>query len=176
MRTLGSRRRGTSTLIATAAALTLAVSASPANAAPADAGTVTGGPASADGVVSATLTPVGATSSGAAAAAAPVISCSAYLGQIPHESGGDISWHVTWSCSQSARANGHLTLYLSNFPVANSYPSQYGVKGDMNVRYACSVSPAYWTYQGSAVITFSAPGYTSRTVQGYGPTKKWPCD
>jgi hypothetical protein len=133
------------------------------------------GPSGGDGVLSTTLVPLGGGTGGTSPAAAPVIACSLYLGQYPHLSSGAVSWHATWSCSEYAYAKGSLTLYVGNFPVANSYPSQYGLKGDMNVRHSCSPSPAYWTYQGSAVVTFSAPGYTSATVQGYSPTARILC-
>jgi hypothetical protein len=69
-----------------------------------------------------------------AAGAGPVIRCSLDLRQYPHYSHGDASWHATWKCDQAAYASGHLTLYIGNFPVANSGGTKYGVKGNYNDR------------------------------------------
>jgi hypothetical protein len=131
-------------------------------------------PSSGAVIASTTLRPLGRTSA-AGSPAAPIIKCSRYTGQYPHYSSGDVSWHATWSCSEYADASGSLTLYEDNFPVAYSYPKQYGLKGDMNVRSACGPTPSYYYYYGLAVVTFSAPGYTTATIEGGSPTLKVAC-
>lgn len=162
---------------ASAAVIAMAMSASVAgaHALPASATEPNPGPPFGDGVLSVALTPLSPSSTGATPNAAPVIACNLDLRQYPHSSTGGVSWHYTWSCSESARAYGRGTLYVGNFPVAHESGNQYGFKGDFNVRFGCSPSPAYYSYQGSAVVTFSAPGYTSATASGYGPTARIPC-
>lgn len=131
-------------------------------------------PSGANGVLSAKLSPLGAAGHGASSPGA-VIDCLLDVRQFPHYSSGDVSWHATWSCSGYANASGSLTMYEDSIPVAQSYPKQYGLTGNMNVRRACITTPNYYYYQGSAVVTFSAPGYVSSTVEGYSPTLKIAC-
>jgi hypothetical protein len=108
------------------------------------------------------------------AQAGPVITCRINLGQHVHysASGKDVSWHWTWSCDQAVTLTGTSSLYDEGYRIRTVAANGAGRSGTENVRYGTCVEAPWW---GTAVYTFSAPGYTTGSGEGSSPTSTITC-
>ena len=110
-----------------------------------------------------------------AAAAALLVShtATARAGSSTHSaSSKDVSWHWTWSCDEAVTLRGTSSLYDEGYRIRTVAANGTGRSGTENVRYGTCVEAPWW---GTAVYTFSAPGYTSGSGEGSSPTSTINC-